>query len=216
MAIKHIVFDWDGTLADTYPVISAGYEYAFKSLNMQPISYDEIKRITSSKQNKDTMGFIFGDKKEQAKKAYYEYITLYHTAKLKLMPNADKLLQFCHDSNIKIYLITNKRRKFIIEETDKLKLTKFFDNIVAAGDFAEDKPHPIATQAVFQNQQPNPNEILVVGDGMADYNTARTYDKEGLKTKCAIYDPTGKYTGEKPDYIIKDLLDVIHIIDKNS
>ena len=35
MGIKHVVFDWDGTLADTYPVISAAYDYVFKCLDIE-------------------------------------------------------------------------------------------------------------------------------------------------------------------------------------
>ena len=214
MAIKHVVFDWDGTLADTYPSIYAGYVHTFNSLGHFPImTYDEIKKITSSKQNKDTMAFIFGeDKKDLAKKLYYEYMLENHTQKLQLMPNAYKLLKFCHDNGIKIYLVTNKRRKFIIEETDKLEVTTLFSNIVAAGDFAEDKPHPTATHAAFGYNLPEADEIMVVGDGTADYRMARTYDTENKKSKCVIYDPNNKYAGDTPEYLVKDLNDIIKII----
>lgn len=214
MAIKHIVFDWDGTLADTYSVILGGYNKVCECLNLPHFSYDEIKKITSSKQNKDTMGYLYGEKKEQAHEIYTKYIKKHHIKNLKSMPNAKEVLEFCKANNIKIYLITNKRRMFIIDEIDKLNFTNFFDNVVAAGDFVEDKPHLIATSAVFSGDIPKADEIMVVGDGIADYNTARTYDKNGLKTKTVIYDPNEKYTGNKPDYIIKDLLDIIHIINQ--
>lgn len=213
MGIKHVVFDWDGTLADTYPVISAAYDYVFKCLDIESIPYDEIKRVTSTLQNKDTMGFIFGERKEEAKKAYYEYIGKHHATELQVMPNANKLLKACLDRGVKIYLITNKKRQYFIEESDKLGFTKFFTNIVAAGDFEEDKPHPIATKAVFAEERPSSNEILVVGDGFADYQTARSYDEEGVRAKCAIYDPQKKYQGDKPDYMIRDLLEVVDILD---
>lgn len=55
MSIKYVVFDWDGTLADTYPVISAAYDYTFDTLGLPRIPYDEVKRITSTLQNKDTL-----------------------------------------------------------------------------------------------------------------------------------------------------------------
>lgn len=40
MSIKYVVFDWDGTLADTYPVISAAYDYTFDTLGLPRIPYD--------------------------------------------------------------------------------------------------------------------------------------------------------------------------------
>ncbi len=214
--IKHVVFDWDETLANTYPVISSAYENIFKTLNMPSISYDEIKRITSTLQNKDTLGYIFGDKKEEAKDAYYKYINEHHISKLEMMPNAEKLLRYCMSKNMKCYLITNKRRKIFLEESDEVGFTQFFTNIVAAGDFEEDKPHPSATRAVFLGKKPDADEILVVGDGVADYKVARTYDDaDGKKAKCVIYDPDDKYKGDKPDYKVKDLADIINILEES-
>ncbi len=210
--IRHIVFDWDGTLADTYPVLSAAYAHAFISLGMTPISYDEIKKITSTVQNKDSLQCIFGERKEEARKLFYDYIEQHHATNLEPIANAQKLLDYCKENNINCYMVTNKKRKYFLEECDKLGFTKYFTNIVTAGDFEEDKPHPLATRAVFQNKMPEPEDILMIGDGLADYKTARTYDREDKKAKCIIYDPQNKYTGEQPDYTISDLLEVIDIL----
>ena len=210
--IKHIVFDWDGTLADTYSVLSAACTYAFVKLGMEPISYDEVKKITSSVQNKDFLQCIYGDRKDDARKLFYDYIEKHHITNLKAIPNAIKLLEFCKDNNIKCYIVTNKTRKYFVEECDKLGFSKYFANIVAAGDFSEDKPHPLATRAVFGYNVPDPESILMIGDGIADYKTARTYDDENKKAKCIILDPQNKYSGDEPDYKIDNLLEVIGIL----
>lgn len=212
MKIKHIVFDWDGTLADTYPVISAAYEHVFKTLNLPPLSYDEIKRLTSTLQNKDTLGYIFGNRKEEAKTAYYDYIEKHHVSELRAIPCAEELLKFCQDNNFQTYLITNKRRPYFLEEADKLGFTKFFNKIAAAGDFSEDKPHPVATHALFDNHLPSADSILVIGDGKADFQVARTLDHNGKKSLCAIYAPAKKYSGDRPDYLVQNLNEIIHIL----
>lgn len=212
MKIQHVVFDWDGTLADTYPVISAAYEYTFQTLGLPPIPYDEVKRLTSTLQNKDTLGYIFGDRKEEAKTAYYDYIGRHHASELKAMPGAAELLAFCRSKGLKSYLLTNKKRFYFLEESDQLGFTVFFDKIVAAGDFAEDKPHPLATHALFAGNLPDADSILVIGDGLADYQVARTYDHDNKKALCVLYDPKNKYKGEQPDYLVKNLKSVIDII----
>lgn len=66
MKYKYAVFDWDGTLADTYPVISAAYDYTFDKMGLLRIPYDEIKRITSTLQNKDTLGYVFKERRDEA------------------------------------------------------------------------------------------------------------------------------------------------------
>ena len=79
MKYKYAVFDWDGTLADTYPVISAAYDYTFDKMGLLRIPYDEIKRITSTLQNKDTLGYVFKERRDEAAGYFYEYIEKFHT-----------------------------------------------------------------------------------------------------------------------------------------
>ena len=212
MKIKHIVFDWDGTLADTYPVIVGAYKHTFNTLKLAEISYDEIKRLTSVLQNKDTMEYIFGAQKDEAEKAYYNYINKHHVSELKAIPNAENLLKFCQNTGLKSYLITNKKRPYLLEEANKLGFTKFFDKIITAGDFAQDKPHPLATHAVFDNKLPDADSIMIIGDGAADWQVARTYDHNNKKALCTIYNPNGKYMGESPDYTVSNLNEIIDIL----
>ena len=153
MSIKYVVFDWDGTLADTYPVISAAYNYTFDKLGLPRIPYDEIKSLTSTLPNKDTLGFIFKERKDTASKAYYEYITAHHAANLQAMPSAKEVLEFCRKQGLKTYLLTNKKTLYIKEEIAKLGFENLFDKVIAAGEYAEDKPHPIATHAVFDGKR---------------------------------------------------------------
>lgn len=212
MKIQHVVFDWDGTLADTYPVISAAYNYTFDKLGLPRIPYDEVKRITSTLQNKDTLGHIFGQRKPEASAAYYEFIAAHHASNLETMPGAREVIDFCHSQNLKTYLITNKKTLYVAEEIEKVGFKGLFDKVIAAGEYAEDKPHPIATHAVFDNELPPSDTILVIGDGEADYNVARTYDHDNQKAQCILYDPKHKYQGPQPDHIVTEFNEIIGII----
>lgn len=214
MSIKYVVFDWDGTLADTYPVISAAYDHTFDTLGLPRIPYDEVKRITSTLQNKDTLGAVFGERKEEAAAAYYDFIGRHHATSLEAMPGARTVLEFCRRQGLKSFLITNKKTRYVAEEIRHLGFENLFDKVVAAGEYAEDKPHPLATHAVFGGRLPPADEILVLGDGAADFQTARTYDHDGKTARCIIYNPKGKYQGAAPDHKVTDLTAVITIIEK--
>ena len=134
MKHKYAVFDWDGTLADTYPVISAAYDYTFDKMGLLRIPYDEVKRITSTLQNKDTLGYIFKERRDEAAGYFYEYIEKYHTDRLAAMPGAAELLEYCRRAGMEIYLITNKKTRFIHEEIEKLGFGAYFKKVVAAGE----------------------------------------------------------------------------------
>ena len=216
MKFKYVVFDWDGTLADTYPVISAAYDYTFDKMGLLRIPYDEIKRITSTLQNKDTLGYVFKDRKDEAAKYFYEYIEKCHTERLTPMTGAKELLESCRNSGLNCYLITNKKTKFIAEEMQKLGFDKYFKKVVAAGEYDQDKPHPTACHALFDNKLPEADEIAVIGDGEADVKTAATYDRDGKKATCILYDPKNKYHGSEPDFKVSNLCDAIKILESGK
>ena len=214
MKRKYVVFDWDGTLADTYPVIAAAYDYTFDKMKLSRIPYDEIKRITSTLQNKDILGYVFNERREEAGRYFYEYIEKYHTEKLAPMKGAADLLDFCRDNGLACFLLTNKKTKFIREEMEKLGFTQYFKKVVAAGECPQDKPHPVACRAVFEGNLPPAAEIVVIGDGEADVLTAETYNDGKQKARCIIYDPKGKYKGKAQTDKVEKLSDVPALLER--
>lgn len=216
MTVRYVVFDWDGTLADTYPVISAAYKHTFEVLGMPAIDYSEIKKITSSLANKDMLGFVFGDKKEQAKQAYYSYIEANHKKGLRAVPHAKELLDFCRSKGMKLYLLSNKKRVYLYEELKFLGFADYFAKIIAAGDYPEDKPNPKTVRALFEDVIPDAEDILVVGDGLADWKTSQALNHSGKNSRCVIYDPQKSFSQASPDYIVSDVADIITILRKEN
>ena len=130
------------------------------------------------------------------------------------MFGAEKLLGFCCEKGLECYLITNKKTRFIKEELEKLGFGKYFKKVVAAGEYAEDKPHPLACHAVFDNRLPPAGEIVVIGDGEADVKTAAAFEHDGERAECIIYDPKRKYRGPEPDHKIESLIEAAAILEK--
>jgi len=207
---KYAVFDWDGTLADTFPVILSAYDYTFEKLKLKKISSDELRRILSAVQNKDVLEYVFGEQKEEAAEYFYGYINANHDKNLKPQPGAKELLDFCKRIGVESYLITNKRTKFINQELSLLGFDKYFKKVVAAGEYEEDKPHPLACQALFDYKLPQAKEIVVIGDGEADVRTAQALNG----ADCIIFDPLHRYKGVAPTYKIDFLNQAEKILEK--
>lgn len=213
MKFKHVVFDWDGTLADTYPVISAAYDYAFDKMSMPRVSLAEIKRVTSGLPNREVMGYLFGERKAEAVAAYYDYIEKYHTEKLRLIDGALDLLRFCRDKNCDCRLFTNKRRRFVEAEMQCLKVADFFSRVVPAGECEMDKPHPTACKALFTEPLPAGEAVAVIGDGEADVKAAHCLRELGYEASCILYDPKHTYQGLPAEYTVSDLRDAEAILE---
>lgn len=201
--IKYAVFDWDGTIAETYPVIVGAYRYVFEKLGMKAPSEAEIKDVIGRVQNKDMFAYFFDEAKiAEAKKLYYDYIEKFHTKNLKPMRGAKELLDFCVANHIQPLLMTNKRTKYIREELKILGFERYFSKIVAAGELSQDKPHQVACDALFGGNVPPASEIVVIGDGKADVEVAKCYGARSIIYQNMV----------QGDYNISQLIDAIDII----
>ena len=209
MSIKHIVFDWDGTLIDSIPVLKKAYEYTFKFMKLPEVSYAKIRELAAQRSNRTLFQKVFGDEAaEPAKKVLYGFIEAHHLSLLSPMKGAEDILRYCDDRHIACHILTNKNRPFLDAEMNKLGWGKYFDRIIGAGEQKHDKPHPETCAALFQGQQPPANEMLVLGDGNSDVVMARVWG-----CPAVILDDKNAYNGPQADYIIRALPEFTDIIE---
>ncbi len=62
-------------------------------------------------------------------------------SKLRLLPHAQDILTYLRESEITLFVVSNKIGDSLRKEIDLLNLTHFFDNIVGSLDTNFDKPH---------------------------------------------------------------------------
>ena len=200
--IKYAVFDWDGTLADTYPVLYQAYTLTSDALNLPKRSLSEIKTITGKIPNRETFAYLYEKKSDMAKTIFYDYIDRHHLDGLKPIDGAKEVLDFCLQNNITPLLITNKTEKYLKKELKFLGFQKYFKKIVCAGRYEQDKPGIKACLALFDGLIPPSDEIVVIGDGASDIAVAKVYG-----AKSIIYQNKAK-----GDYNIDTLSQAIEIM----
>lgn len=201
--IKYAVFDWDGTLADTYPAIVGGYKYVFQALGLPVPSREEIEQKTAKAQNKNVLACFFDDAQiNQAKELYYAYIKEHHLDTLKAVQGAKEVLDFCVNNKIEPRLISNKRRPYLEAELQHLGFETYFAKIVCAGEYEYDKPHRVACEALFDFALFKADEVVVIGDGAADVEVAKVYGAKSIILGNKA----------KGDYQITHLIQAIDII----
>lgn len=209
MTVKHIVFDWDGTIAATHEQICKAYNHTSDCLDMPRLSSDEVSYICRSLPNREAFQYAWREKAALAAPICLEFYGKHHLDGLQLMPQVMEVLEFCKNSGVMCHICTNKPRQFLLLEMDKLGLQNYFQNIVAAGDFPKGKPDCATCLGVFPDGLPDSAEILVVGDGEADVKMAKCYNAAAI-----IYSPQQDYRGIAPQYQIQNFSEIIPIIEK--
>ena len=166
--VKLIIFDFDGVIIDS-------------KKNME-ISWRDVQRKTGSKIkfnkyfNKIGIPFfkiltkINFDKEFKYAKKVYDDTSIKNINKIKLFPKVKYVLNKLSKKYI-VVLITSKSRSRTQVILKKFKLK--FEYIFCPEDKFKSKPSPEAIKYLEKKYKLEKNEIIVVGDSLADKNLAQ-------------------------------------------
>lgn len=205
--IKYIVFDWDGTLVNTIPFLQQTFKATFKHIDIPEVSYPDIQNIASQCGGQGLFVAIFKDKAEEAKSFFYEYTKKHHLELLETFSDAEKVVRFCADNGIICNILSNKKSDVLKKEVEYLGWSKYFNKISGAGEYHIDKPAKEPCYGLFNNQLPQSDEILVVGDSPTDVKMAEVWN-----CPCAIIKPNNNYTYQNIKYNLESLSEIIPLL----
>ena len=86
-----IIFDWDNTLVDTWPIIRDALNTALISFGMQPWTMEDTKKKVR-KSMRDSFPSLFGKDWEHAGKIFYDRYHEIHIDKLSVIDGASDLI----------------------------------------------------------------------------------------------------------------------------
>ncbi len=215
MGFKAVIFDWDGTLADSKKVIIESFQKVLSDINCI-VDDDFLERmigigtklmiIESLKENHIEYDDNFVE--ELTKKKLEHQVNL--SKNVKLFDGTVLLLEELH-GRIKIALATMSNR-VVIEDLLKQKgLESFFEVVISADDVINPKPHPEIFIKCAKKLNVDPKDCVVVEDSIFGVEAAKT---AGMK---CIAVPTGFYSKEElkklnPDLIVDAIEDVETIL----
>ena len=169
-----VVFDFDGTIANTLPLI-----YQTFNTVLEP----RIGRILPDAEIRSHFGppdqVILGRYIDEAERetAFAEDIALYerdHNEHVYLYDGMYELLQTCKEEEIRIGIMTGKSRVSANISLRELNIEQFVDVLVAGDDVVMPKPHPEGViAALAQLGHSDAENGAMVGDSAADTYAGR-------------------------------------------
>jgi phosphoglycolate phosphatase len=175
---KAILFDWDNTLADTWPVIYASLKRTFEEMGKTPWTFEETKdRVHRSL--RDSFPEIFGDRWEEAGKLYLQNFEQIHLERLQPLEGAKMVLDMLKATDIYLAVVSNKTGYNLRAEIIHLGWEHYFSAMVGAKDTDEDKPSPKPVLKALEGSNIELGDhIWFIGDSLTDlecaYNTGCT------------------------------------------
>ncbi|MDD5242340.1 MAG: HAD-IA family hydrolase [Sulfuricella sp.] len=186
--IKAVLFDLDGTLADTAPDLGHALNLQRERHGLPPLPQETIRPYASH----GTRGLFeigFGLKPEDAQfdAMREEYLALY-TANLccltRLFPGMAELLEALEEKGIAWGVVTNKPARFTNPLMEQLRLIGRAASIISGDTCAHPKPHPEPLLCASREIGADPANCLYVGDAERDIEAARA---AGMVALIAAY-----------------------------
>lgn len=145
-----VVFDWDNTLIDTFPLLKAANNLARTSFGL-PEWNDAEARANIRLAGRDVYPKIFGDNWQEAERIFYDYVQAHHLENLVVMKGAADLISTLHSMGVALGILSNKRGGILRREVEHLGWGQYFGVVYGPDDVGNiGKPKPDGLMAALK------------------------------------------------------------------
>lgn len=208
---KLILYDLDGTLADTRRDIINGVRYALRTLQGPELTDDEIKDCVGAGLH-ELIRKVFrtDDEKlaDRGSKLYREHYKKHMLDHTHLYAGARECLEYFKDR--KQAVITNKPNPFSSQILEALGVAHYFIAILAGDNGLPFKPDPAAIHHLMEETGATEEETLFVGDSPVDIQAARNGGVE-VVTLSHGFASEPVLREAKPDHIVRDFAEFLEL-----
>ena len=160
--INTILFDLDGTLSNSVPLILKASQAAQEKMG---IPWDEAKcRAQIGAVIKDICVDTAGDRWEEYLEHYNSFYEAYYRTTLTTFPGMKELLQELKEKGFTLGVVTSRRQHGTEVALGFLGLRDFFSVVVTSNDCEFHKPHPAPAQLAMERLGKIPEQTVFVGD----------------------------------------------------
>ncbi|NPV11985.1 MAG: HAD family hydrolase [Ignavibacteria bacterium] len=182
---KGIIFDIDGTLTSTNELIFATFNHIAQKYEGRTYSDEEIISMFGPTEDVILREKFNGDKFKEVYDEYYRFYRENHPRMADLYPGIVDILEELKKRKILISIFTGKGRKTTEITLEILGIKDFFDLIVTGDDVINHKPSPEGIFKFLETYNLNKNEVLMVGDSLADIIAAK---EAGIDIASVVWD----------------------------
>lgn len=206
MNLKALIFDLDGTIADTIPLTVHSLRQAILKYTGKNLSDIDILKEFGPIDTEIARKLAGEENGEDAIEEYINHFSENFDSYVAPIEGMEDLLQYIKSRDIKVGLFTGRSQRATEVVLDKLKLRNYFDEIVA-GDFTVNpKPSPEGIYIALGKLGVEACEAAYIGDYDVDVMASKS---AGTVSVLAAWSSTGSKELESilPDKIFTNTKD---------
>ncbi len=204
-----VIFDWDGTLANTKAVILASFHQALEETVKIDVTDDFIERrigvgaVLTFKEILKAKNIDFDEETIKRLMAVKVRVEVERTNEVELFLGAKALLQNLKD-RVEMGLASMNNRKVIDHMVEFLKVKQFFRVILTGDEVIRSKPDPEIFLKTAQKLGANPKECVVIEDSIFGVKAAKAGGMGCVAVTQGAYSRQ-ELSESKPDLIVGSL-----------
>ncbi|WP_195454868.1 HAD-IA family hydrolase [Turicibacter sanguinis] len=210
MMIKHIIWDFDGTLFDSYPGMVNAFLRALKKYEVEA-EYDEVLKLFLNSEKTAVQyyqnQFLLG---EELTEVYQDEKSHIDLSNMLPFPYAKEVCQRIKEAGRYNYILTH-RGSTTYDILRKNGMVELFTEIVTKDNQFARKPDPEAIYYLLDKYQIHPKEAMIVGD-----REIETLLGQKAKVKTCFYESGNREPELQADYRVKSLEEVLTILNIES
>lgn len=195
MTIQGMIFDFDGTLADTLQLCCAAFrEVAHRQLGREYADAEIVAMFGPSEE-----GMFQRIAGERWKDCQQDFLAVYerdHATTAELFPAIPELLSSLSERNIPVAIVTGKGADSAAISLRLLKLDQHFDIVESGSPAGSIKP--AAIRRIVERWNVDPATVAYVGDAPNDVSDARAAGVVPLAAAWAATADRGALTAREP------------------
>lgn len=208
-----ILFDLDGTLADTVELILCSYRHTMKTHLGQELPDERWLATIGTPLKEQLRGFARDENEaDRMLETYVTYQRGIHDEMVSPFPGAVEVVDALKERGAAVAVVTSKRREMAVRTLGRCGLGDAYDVLVTYDDVQRGKPDPEPVQLALDSLglRDQADHTLMVGDSPWDLRAGRA---AGTRTAAALWGPYARETlaPEAPDYWLESLREVLDL-----
>jgi len=212
---KAVLFDFDGTLADTAPDLAAAVNRMLADEGQAPLPLERLRPFASAGA-RGLLHAAFGLKPDDAeykpqREMFLEYYAEALCRETKLFPGIQELLDALRQRELLWGIVTNKALRFTEPICVALNLKP---DCISCGDSTPHlKPHPAPMLHAAAQLKLDPARCLVLGDDLRDMTAARAAGMRAVAVEWGYHHPDNGGPGTwQAEAVVHHPLEVLRLL----
>ncbi len=209
MPRKYVLFDLDGTLLDSLPLIETTFRHVFRQMNI-PWNEGAVMKTVGLPLREACRRFG-GEKWREMFDCYVQHQLSIHDSYIRVFPGTFEALAEIKPLVRGMGVVTSKRRPVAMRGLAVTGLEKFIDHLVALEDVKKPKPHAEPVMRGLAKFGADPGQAVFIGDSYFDVESGKNAGVKTIGVCWGMASPE-ELLSAGPDYLVSSWQELVVLL----